>query len=62
MRLAEFFSFLPYGKYAFYIWFSYLTYVVVITLLFLRTRAIHKSTFKQLRLKYLRDSNDKTTK
>ncbi|CAC9580997.1 hypothetical protein BHECKSOX_54 [Bathymodiolus heckerae thiotrophic gill symbiont] len=55
MTLAEYFSFLPYGKYAFYIWFSYLTTFVVIAVLFIRTKSIHKNIIKQLRLKYSRN-------
>ncbi len=55
MTLAETFSFLPYGKYAFYIWFSYLTAFVVIAGLFIRTKTIHNNTLKQLRLKYSRN-------
>ncbi|WP_201342028.1 heme exporter protein CcmD [Abyssogena phaseoliformis symbiont] len=55
MTLAEYFSFLPYGKYAFYIWLSYLTTLIVIATLFIRTRFIHKNAIKQLRIKYLRE-------
>lgn len=55
MTLAEYFSFLPYGKYAFYIWFSYLSAFIVIATLFIRTNAIHKNTVKQLRIKYSRN-------
>jgi heme exporter protein D len=55
MTLAEYFSFLPYGKYAFYIWFSYLTTFLIIANLFIRTKIIHKNTIKQLRIKYSRD-------
>ena len=55
MTLAEYFSFLPYGKYAFYIWFSYLMTFAVIATLFIRTRSIHKKTIKNLRIKYSRN-------
>ena len=55
MTIAEYFEFLPYGKYAFYIWFSYLATFVVIAILFIRTRSIHNNTNKQLRLKYTRE-------
>lgn len=61
MRLAEFFSFLPFGKYAFYIWFSYLITFTVIAVLFIRTRIIRINTFKQLHIKFTRE-NDKKTK
>ncbi|MBT3187104.1 MAG: heme exporter protein CcmD [Candidatus Thioglobus sp.] len=55
MTLAEYFSFLPFGKYAFYIWFSYLVTIITIVILFIRTSSIHKKTFLQLRIKYLRE-------
>ncbi len=55
MTLAEYFSFLPFGKYAFYIWLSYLLTSISIAILFIRTSSIHKKTFSQLRLKYLRE-------
>lgn len=54
MTLAEYFSFLPYGKYAFYVWFSYWVALMTIATLFVRSRVIHKNTLKQLRLKYSR--------
>ncbi|WP_190600076.1 heme exporter protein CcmD [Candidatus Vesicomyidisocius sp. SY067_SCS001] len=55
MTLAEYFSFLPYGKYAFYIWFSYLMTLIVIATLFIRTYSIHKNVIEHLRIKYLRE-------
>ena len=33
MTLVEYFSFLPYGKYAFYVWFAYgVAFITVLTL------------------------------
>ncbi len=55
MEIAEYFSFLPYGKYAFYIWTSYLiTFVVLGVLLFTSSR-LHKHTMQKLQAKYQRD-------
>jgi heme exporter protein D len=54
MTIMEYFSFLPYGKYAFYIWFSYLSVFIGVGMLFLNTGKIKKKTFKQLKIKYLR--------
>ena len=55
MSFAEYFEFLPYGKYAFYIWFSYLITFGVIALLFIRTRNMRKDILKQLQIKYTRE-------
>lgn len=55
MTLVEFFSFLPFGKYAFYVWFSYLVTFIVIAILFIRTRSIHNNTLQQLRIKFTRE-------
>ncbi|HIE77710.1 MAG TPA: heme exporter protein CcmD [Candidatus Thioglobus sp.] len=55
MDFVEYFSFLPYGKNAFYIWFSYLSVFIVIAVLFIRTRSIRKNIVSQLRVKYSRD-------
>ncbi len=55
MTIAEYFEFLPYGKYAFYIWLSYLVVFITIAILFIRTSSIHKKTFSQLRIKYSRE-------
>lgn len=64
--IAEYFAFLPYGKYAFYIWFSYLMAFLVVAVLFIRTRSIHHKIWLQLQLKYNREkhkkTDDKTTK
>ncbi len=56
MTWVDVFDFLPFGKYAFYIWFSYLTAFGVVGFLFIRTTFIHKTIQKQLRNKYLREA------
>ncbi len=56
MSLAESFEFLPYGKYAFYIWTSYLLALITIATLFIRSRGIHKRVHNELRMKYTRDN------
>lgn len=56
MILAEYFTFLPFGKYAFYIWSSYLIGFAVIAILFIRTYSLRKKIHQQLRAKYERGS------
>jgi heme exporter protein D len=56
MNFVEYFSFLPFGKNAFFIWFSYLVVLIVIAVLFIRTSAIHKNIMSQLRVKYSREN------
>jgi heme exporter protein D len=55
MTLVEYFSFLPYGKYAFYIWFSYLSVFLGIGILFINSARIKKRTFRELKIKYARE-------
>ncbi len=55
MTIAEYFEFLPYGKYAFYIWLSYLITFITITVLFVRTKSIHKKIINELNIKYSRE-------
>ncbi|HIC39796.1 MAG TPA: heme exporter protein CcmD [Piscirickettsiaceae bacterium] len=55
MTLVEFFSFLTFDKYAYYIWFSYFITFSIIAVLFISTKSTHKKTMIQLRIKYLRD-------
>ena len=57
MSLAEYFEFLPYGKYAFYIWLSYLLAVIALGMLAFRTRAIRKQTHQALLVKYTREKS-----
>ncbi|HAY41653.1 MAG TPA: heme exporter protein CcmD [Gammaproteobacteria bacterium] len=56
MTIVEYFSFLPFGKNAFYIWLSYSVVLIVIAILFIRTKSIHKSVMSQLNVKYSRES------
>ena len=55
MTLAETLSFLPYGKYALYIWLSYGVTFIVIVGLFVRTSNNHKKIRNQLKNKYARE-------
>lgn len=55
MILAEYFAFLPYGKYAFYIWLAYLITLLIIANLFMQTASIRKKIHAELRLKYIRE-------
>jgi heme exporter protein D len=57
MTLVEYFSFLPYGKYAFYVWFAYGVAFITVLTLFINAKINHKKTILQLKNKYLR-SND----
>ena len=44
MPLVEFFSFLPYGKYAFYVWLAYGGSALTIITLFVTARRNHLNT------------------
>ena len=55
MTIVEFFSFLPYGKYAFYVWFAYGVSAVTIITLFVGAKRNHSSTLLSLSNKYLRN-------
>jgi heme exporter protein D len=55
MTMVEFFSFLPYGKYAFYVWFAYGISAVTIITLFISAKHIHSNTLLSLSNKYLRN-------
>ena len=57
MTLVEYFSFLPYGKYAFYVWFAYGVAFITVLFLFINAKRNHKNTILKLKNKYLR-SND----
>ena len=57
MTLVEYFSFLPYGKYAFYVWFAYGIAFITVFILFINANRNHKNTILKLKNKYLR-SND----
>ena len=57
MIIAEYFSFLTFGKYAFYVWSSYIIFFATVFWLFYRTKKIHERIFNQLRIKYEREDN-----
>ena len=57
MTLAETFEFLPYGKYAFYIWASYLLALITLGMLAWRTRSIRKQVHQALLIKYSREKS-----
>lgn len=57
MTLAEYFAFLPYGKYAFYIWLSYLLALITLSVLVWRTRVIRKQVHQALLIKYSREKS-----
>lgn len=51
----ELLTLLSFDKYAYYIWFSYFITFLVIAILFIRTRSIHKKAITQLRIKFSRN-------
>jgi heme exporter protein D len=55
MTMVEFFSFLPYGKYAFYVWFAYGVSALTIIALFLTARRNHSIALSSLSTKYSRN-------
>ena len=57
MSLAETFSFLPYGQYAIYIWFSYGITFILILGLFVRASMNYKKIRTQLKNKYAREND-----
>ncbi|VVH54798.1 hypothetical protein BSPLISOX_2595 [uncultured Gammaproteobacteria bacterium] len=48
-------EFLLFDKYTTYIWVSYLLTFATVAILFVSTKATHKRTITQLRIKYARD-------
>jgi|TARA_B110001454_G_C12359942_1_gene283914 heme exporter protein D len=54
MTMVEYFSFLPYGKYAFYVWLAYGSASIVVVSLFIGARINHKNTLTLLKNKYAR--------
>ena len=55
MSIVEFFSFLPYGKYAFYVWLAYGISALTIIILFVNARRNHAKTLKSLAQKFSRN-------
>ena len=54
MTMVEFFSFLPYGKYAFYVWLAYGVSTLTIITLFVTANRDHSKTLRFLQNKYSR--------
>ena len=54
MTMVEFFSFLPYGKYAFYVWLAYGVSALTIIALFVTAGRNHLNTLSSLLNKYSR--------
>ena len=57
MTIVEYFSFLPYGKYAFYVWSAYGVALITVATLFIRSRSNHKKTLISLSNKYSRQND-----
>jgi len=57
MTMVEYFSFLPYGKYAFYVWFAYGVAILTVIFLFLNARRNHKIAINSLKNKYSRGND-----
>jgi heme exporter protein D len=55
MTIVEYFSFLPFGKYAFYVWSAYGVAFITVATLFIRAKIIHKKTLVSLVNKYERE-------
>jgi heme exporter protein D len=54
MTMVEIFSFLPYGKYAFYVWLAYGVSALIIIALFVSARRNHSNTLLTLTNKFSR--------
>jgi len=54
MTIVEFFSFLPYGKYAFFVWFAYGISALTIIVLFSNAKRQHSLTLAFLKNKFSR--------
>jgi heme exporter protein D len=54
MTMVEIFSFLPYGKYAFYVWLAYSVSALTIIALFISARRDHSNTLLSLTNKFSR--------
>ena len=53
MTMVEYFSFLPYGKYAFYVWLAYGVSSLTIIALFISAKRNHTKTILSLKNKFL---------
>ena len=54
MTMVEYFSFLPYGKYAFYVWLAYGVSAITVITLFVSAKMNHKKAIMSLKNKYSR--------
>ena len=54
MTMVEYFSFLPYGKYAFYVWLAYGVSAITVITLFVSAKRNHKKDIISLKNKYSR--------
>ena len=54
MTMVEYFSFLPYGKYAFYVWLAYGVSTLIVIFLFIGARKNHNKALNSLKNKYSR--------
>ena len=54
MTMVEYFSFLPYGKYAFYVWLAYGVSAITVMTLFVSAKRNHKKAIMSLKNKYSR--------
>jgi len=54
MTMVEYFSFLPYGKYAFYVWLAYGVSTLTVITLFISANKNHKKALINLKNKYSR--------
>ena len=54
MTMVEIFSFLPYGKYAFYVWLAYGVSAITIIALFITAGRNHTNTLLSLANKFSR--------
>ena len=57
MTMVEYFSFLPFGKYAFYVWSAYGIAFITVATLFNRASSNHKKTLVALSNKYSRHND-----
>jgi len=57
MTMVEYFSFLPYGKYAFYVWLAYGVATLTVFFLFIGARRNHSSALNSLKNMYSRGND-----
>ena len=57
MTIVEYFSFLTYGKYAFYVWLAYGVATLTVIFLFIGARRNHNKVLNSLKNKYSRGND-----